>query len=373
MKGVKCIKRLFYLVLLICAFAFISPSKSVSAASLTTSSYGVWWQNFNMSSYVWNTGLAQDQGLSQPKYIKHYQVVFNQIRSTGTYALVHFETNLVYSTRGASMWTIPFKNFVDTPSVFLNGCNVQGQQGFLENLESSVETYLTLWNDGTVPGSTMNNTATFTVKVDVSLAGLPANQDIILECYVASTPQGEPFFDNHYNTPSDFPFQTFYFEQNPASITMSQNASDVYLQQQIEQNQTIINNQNQINDFLTDDTPPSADTSVLSGSAGWLPAGPVDSLLTLPITLAQGILDVFTGNHQCRPISLPLSLGPYSFNLDIPCMDSYFSLASVNIIWNAVGVIISAFVIYSTLKWLYTFVDETLSFRENNSGLWGGL
>lgn len=141
----------------------------------------------------------------------------------------------------------------------------------------------------------------------------------------------------------------------------------------INQNQTIINQNEQLYNFLSDNSPPDVDTSVLGDSAGWLPAGPVDSILTLPITLAQGIVDVFTGTHTCSPIVLPFKLGPYDESLTIPCMDEYFRLSEISILWNAVGTIISGVIIYNTLKWLYKFVDDTLTLRENNSGLWGGL
>lgn len=139
----------------------------------------------------------------------------------------------------------------------------------------------------------------------------------------------------------------------------------------INQNETIINQMEATNDWLTDTTAPSADTSTLGNSAGWLPPGPLDSILNLPIQFIQGIIGVFTNTNTCAPIVLPLGLIDY--NLEIPCMRPFFELASVNIVWNTVGTIISAILIFNTLKWLYKFVDDTLSFRENNSTMWGGL
>ena len=139
----------------------------------------------------------------------------------------------------------------------------------------------------------------------------------------------------------------------------------------INQNQTIINQMEATNDWLTDTTAPSADTSSLGNSAGWLPPGPLDSILNLPIQFIQGIVGVFTNTNTCAPIVLPL--GIINYNLEIPCMRPFFELASVNIVWNTVGTIISAVLIFHTLKWLYKFVDDTLSFRESNSSMWGGL
>lgn len=135
--------------------------------------------------------------------------------------------------------------------------------------------------------------------------------------------------------------------------------------------QDLNNTNEEIYNYITDTTAPSADTSILSGSAGWLPPGPVDSILTLPVQLAQGILNVFTGTNTCAPINVPLGIIDYT--LQIPCMSPYFDIAQVNIVWNVVGAIISAFLIYNTLKWLYKFVDDTLTLRENNSTMWGGL
>lgn len=167
----------------------------------------------------------------------------------------------------------------------------------------------------------------------------------------------------------------------PASISVSISKIDYYFgilteansdsQTIINQNQTIINQMEATNDWLTDTTAPSADTSTLGNAAGWLPPGPLDSILNLPIQFIQGIIGVFTNTNTCSPIVLPLGL--INYNLEIPCMRPFFELASVNIVWNTVGTIISAILIFHTLKWLYKFVDDTLSFRENNSNMWGGL
>lgn len=132
-------------------------------------------------------------------------------------------------------------------------------------------------------------------------------------------------------------------------------------------------NQNlgEINDFLQDTTPPSVDSSELSNSAGWLPPGPLDSVLNLPVQFIQGIVNIFTNTQSCQPLSMHLNL--FNKDINIPCMSEYFGLANFDVIWNTVGAIISAMLIFSTLKWLYGYVNDTLSFRENNSGIWGGL
>lgn len=123
-------------------------------------------------------------------------------------------------------------------------------------------------------------------------------------------------------------------------------------------------------DYLMDDTEPDVDTSVLSGSAGWLPAGPVDSILTLPINFIQAIIQALSSSN-CYPVILPL---PYvNKELTLPCMRPILNAMGFGQIYEVVGSVVAMFIIWNTLKWLYEFVDKTLTFREDNSSIWGGL
>ena len=141
------------------------------------------------------------------------------------------------------------------------------------------------------------------------------------------------------------------------------------------QNQTIINQNNQtnenlenINDNITDESPP--DTSGLGSSAGWLPAGPVDSLINLPLAFFNSISRDLGSN--CKPVSLPL---PYvNKNLTLPCMSSFYDGIKINSFMDWVGLITSGFILFSYLLKLYKWVDDTLTFRENNHlDNWGGV
>lgn len=139
----------------------------------------------------------------------------------------------------------------------------------------------------------------------------------------------------------------------------------------IDQNDVMINQLEATNDWLTDDTAPSADSSSLGNAAGWLPPGPLDSILNLPIQFIQGIVGVFTGTHTCQAFTIPV---PWvNYNLQIPCMRPLFDQAGWSYIWNGVGTIISAILIFHTFGWLYKFVEKTLSMRENDTEVWGGL
>lgn len=163
---------------------------------------------------------------------------------------------------------------------------------------------------------------------------------------------------------------SYEYQSSADPLIAGQNTIINQNQQIINQNQEMINSQNETNDWLKDSTPPSVDSSSLGNSVGWLPAGPVDSILTLPLQLLQGIVNVFT-NTNCSPLNVPV---PYTnTNFTLPCVSTLMDDIGFTPIWALVGGVISAVIIWQTLKWLYKFVDDTLTFRENNSGLWGGL
>lgn len=143
----------------------------------------------------------------------------------------------------------------------------------------------------------------------------------------------------------------------------------------IDQNQTIIDQNQQtndklddLNDNLTDETSPNTDG--LNGAAGWLPAGPVDSLINLPLSFFNSISRDL--GSSCKPVSLPL---PYvNKNLTLPCMSSFYDGIKINSFMDWVGLIASGFILFSYLLKLYKWVDDTLTFRENNHfGDWGGV
>ena len=170
--------------------------------------------------------------------------------------------------------------------------------------------------------------------------------------------------------------------RNKASYNLFVNVYDIsfsdsldYDKALIETNQTIIDQNQQtndklddLNDNLTDETSP--DTDGLNGAAGWLPAGPVDSLINLPLSFFNSISRDL--GSSCKPVSLPL---PYvKKNLTLPCMSTFYEGIKINSFMDWVGLIVSGFILFSYLLKLYKWVDDTLTFRENNHfGGWGGI
>lgn len=122
-----------------------------------------------------------------------------------------------------------------------------------------------------------------------------------------------------------------------------------------------------IEDVILDDTPP--DLSGLDDSAGWLPAGPIDSILNLPLSLFNNINDNLT--TSCQPVTLTL---PFVHEtIELPCLNSIYSkIDGLPIFVNSVGLVAGSFILFRYLMGLYKWVDKTLSMRDNSDD-WGGV
>lgn len=128
-----------------------------------------------------------------------------------------------------------------------------------------------------------------------------------------------------------------------------------------------------LNNNLTDSSP--TDMSGLGDSAGWLPAGPVDSILTLPLTMLNSLVSNLT-NNSCQTISVELPF--VKENITLPCVRSlYDKMGVTGTIFTTAGLIASAFILFNYLLALYKWVDDTLTMRENTmpgyfDDNWGG-
>lgn len=115
---------------------------------------------------------------------------------------------------------------------------------------------------------------------------------------------------------------------------------------------------NGIQGALTDSSAPN--TSGLENSAGWLPAGPLDSILNLPLTMLNSLTNSL--GKTCSPLNLKL---PYvNKNIQIPCLSAIFAqITGVNGLWAWVGTIASVLILYNYLLNLYAWVDRVLTLR----------
>lgn len=168
--------------------------------------------------------------------------------------------------------------------------------------------------------------------------------------------------------PASYQLLNFITTNDDISIDFSSGAVISQNQQIINQNQQIINQGQQTNDKLDDINSSINDTSspdldALKNTAGWLPAGPIDSILNLPLTLLNSLTTNLS--KSCSPVELPL---PYiDKTITLPCLSTiYPQIDGLNVWINSISVIASAFILFQYLMNLYKWVDDTLSFRENN-------
>ena len=119
---------------------------------------------------------------------------------------------------------------------------------------------------------------------------------------------------------------------------------------------------------LTDSSSP--DTSGLENSAGWLPAGPLDSVLNLPLSLFNALTTNL--NKSCNPINIPL---PYvNKNITLPCINTLYNQIGITSFLSWVGVIVSGLMLYTYLLKLYKWIEDRISLNEtHNVDSWGGL
>lgn len=124
-----------------------------------------------------------------------------------------------------------------------------------------------------------------------------------------------------------------------------------------------------VNKNITSEDGPKLDA--LENSAGWLPAGPLDSILNLPLSLLQNLSTNLS--KTCQPVSLPL---PYvDKTVELPCISTIYSqIEGLNVWLNTIGIIASAFILFFYLVRLEKWVDDTLTLRENSYiDNWGGM
>ena len=119
---------------------------------------------------------------------------------------------------------------------------------------------------------------------------------------------------------------------------------------------------------LTDSSSPN--TSGLENSAGWLPAGPLDSVLNLPLSLFNALTTNL--NKSCNSINIPL---PYvNKNITLPCINTLYNQIGITSFLSWIGVIVSGLMLYTYLLKLYKWIEDRISLNEtHNVDSWGGL
>lgn len=127
---------------------------------------------------------------------------------------------------------------------------------------------------------------------------------------------------------------------------------------------------NDLKGAVTDSSSP--DTSGLSDAAGWLPPGPLDSLVNLPINLLNSLL----GNMDKTCTNINLTLPFIDKDFTIPCPGDLLSRLGNTFLtfWEGFGLIAGCWCLYKYFINLYKWVESHLSMDEKESlGKWGGV
>ena len=113
-----------------------------------------------------------------------------------------------------------------------------------------------------------------------------------------------------------------------------------------------------------------ADVSSAGDTAGWLPPGPIDSIINLPLTMLTNINSSL--NKTCSPLEVNL---PYvNKSVEIPCLNTIFNqITGLNSFWTWVGLISSVLILYRYLIELYKYYDRLTTLQANFISDWGGV
>lgn len=118
---------------------------------------------------------------------------------------------------------------------------------------------------------------------------------------------------------------------------------------------------------ITSEEGPNLDA--LEDSAGWLPPGPVDSILNLPLSLFNNLSSALS--NTCQPVQATLPF--INTAITLPCISSLYEQIGIQSFLNWVGVVVGCIILYNYFIALYKWVDDTLTFRENTMPDWGGV
>lgn len=120
-----------------------------------------------------------------------------------------------------------------------------------------------------------------------------------------------------------------------------------------------------LENILTDSTPP--DISGLGDMTGWLPPGPVDSILTLPLKMLQSITSFLSGT--CTPVKYTLPF--VNYETELSCMNEIYDKINATTFFELTGTIASTIILITYFTFLYNWIDGVLRLEHKKVKAWG--
>lgn len=118
-------------------------------------------------------------------------------------------------------------------------------------------------------------------------------------------------------------------------------------------------------DTITSEDAP--DSSQYGNVAGWLPAGTIDTLINLPLSMLTSINNSATAT--CSPYQLPFI---NNTTLTLPCIGNYLeNLDGFGTVISSIDLLMSVFLLYKLLMSLYKDIQKHLDLKNTDSDLGG--
>ena len=233
-KEKKCLlRKLFIIVALLSAVLFLSlKSIDVSAVSPNTKKINFYLREFDQQAYSWSQ--YRDPGFSHAfsgvAAVRQYGIQYENLYTTGNYASLHFETNIVAVTERSTNYASAF-SWLNRDRIVVKHCTFNGSSINIET--NNISTAVTTWWQQV--GNNWLYSSTLTVYGDVTLSGIPNNTGGTFVCDIGTDVNNDYFWSNE-DTGS-----FIYWEKNESNMIFGSSLNESLLQTQIEQNNTIIN------------------------------------------------------------------------------------------------------------------------------------
>lgn len=324
-------KLLFYVILLLITFCishFVSADTDSNLA--LPPFYNIKANNVNLL----NSSQYSENANETTFYINlNANVVYHNIWPN--YAILNNIFNKYLIVDVCSLWTVPTQFYANGTGWSSGQVYMNNGSCFIDGYEGTLSTVILGWNFDMLDIWEESSTTT-TYKISM------------------------------YNNRNNFTFRLYYPNTRTIrvnSIYTSNNlpsrVTDVsaITKEQEKTNQKLDN----INSSLTDSSPISLEK--LNDTAGWLPEGPIDSILNLPLSLLNNLSTNL--NKQCTPVSLTIPFIDKNNTLVLPCLANTLSdnVENFDSFYTWLGLTVSCILLYKYLMSLYVWVDKVLTLR----------
>lgn len=324
-------KLLFYVILLLITFCishFVSADTDSNLA--LPPFYNIKANNVNLL----NSSQYSENANETTFYINlNANVVYHNIWPN--YAILNNIFNKYLIVDVCSLWTVPTQFYANGTGWSSGQVYMNNGSCFIDGYEGTLSTVILGWNfDMLDIWEDSSTTTTYKISMDSN------RNNFTFRLYYPNT---RTIRVNSIYTSNNLPSRV----TDVSAITKEQEKT----------NQKLDN----INSSLTDSSPISLDK--LNNTTGWLPAGPVDSILNLPLSLLNNLSTNL--NKQCTPISLNIPFLDKNNTLVLPCLANTLSdnVENFDTFYTWLGLTVSCILLYRYLMSLYVWVDNVLMLR----------